>query len=106
MQNRQKARKDLISEILQKLKNNYHLDGSDNLLKKLYGFYRSRYMDNQKAILDRTSKELDEVDHLWVHLVNQLPMPDEIKYSSIFFAMLFNEDMKKVFTAIKSKNKK
>ncbi len=75
----------------------YKLDKFDNLLKRLYGHYQSRYHDNEDSSRSKSSKELDEIDELWVHLIGAIPLPDEVKYRLRFFTYLFGEKSRKYY---------
>ena len=67
----------------------YGLDRFDGYLKKLYSDYQARYHDNPDRSMSMNTKELDELDELWLYLVEMLPAPDEVKYNTAFFAFLF-----------------
>jgi hypothetical protein len=71
------------------------LDGYDPLLKKLHDHYQSRYPDNQTTGRGASGEELAEIDVLFLYLVETLPMPDEVKYRSAFFAWLCDEDSRR-----------
>jgi hypothetical protein len=64
------------------------LDNFDDLLKTLYDHYQSRYYDNPTSGKGASSAELDEIDDLFVYLIETLPMPNEVKYRCMFFAFL------------------
>jgi hypothetical protein len=68
------------------------LDGYDALLNKLHDHYQSRYPDNRTTGRGSSSQELPEIDALFLHLVEALPMPDEVKYRTKFFTELCDED--------------
>ncbi len=85
-----------LKEELKKLKD-YGLNKYDNLLKKLYDHYLARYHeDNVSRHEDGTSgassDELIEIDELYLEITNKLPMPDEVKYRTKFFADLFENN--------------
>jgi len=71
------------------------LDNFDDLLKKLYDHYQSRYFDNPTTGKGASSEELDEIDDLFVYLIETLPMPDEVKYRCMFFAFLCDENARR-----------
>ena len=62
------------------------------MLKTLYDHYQSRYHDNPTSGRGASSEELVGIDELWLHLVDRLPMPDEVKYRMKFFADLCDEN--------------
>jgi hypothetical protein len=71
------------------------LDTFDDLLKKLYDHYQSRYFDNPTTGRGASGGELDEIDDLFVYLIEALPMPDEVKYRGTFFAFLCDENARR-----------
>ena len=71
------------------------LDDFDELLKKLYDHYQSRYYDSPTSGKGASSEELRDIDELFVYLVESLPMPDEVKYRSVFFAGLCDENARR-----------
>jgi len=75
-----------LKEALKKIKD-YNLDKYDNLLKKLLDHYQARYSDNipEYGTNGACSDELAEIDELWVELKEKLPIPDEVKYRTVFF---------------------
>lgn len=84
-------------ELKEKLKEvkDYKLDKFDDLLKRLYGHYQSRYYNNKNHSKIKSSKEIDEIDELWVYLIEIFPVPDEVKYRLMFFARLFEKRCRK-----------
>ncbi len=76
-----------LKEKLKGLKN-YDLDKYDDLLKKLYDHYQSRYHNNKTTGKGASSEELPDIDALWLELIEKLPVPDEAKYSIAFFSHL------------------
>ena len=85
-----------LKEDLKKLKD-YGLDKYDNLLKKLYDHYLSRYYEDdpghhEDGTSGASSEELIEIDKLWLELIEKLPMPNEVKYRMKFFADLFEDN--------------
>lgn len=83
-----------LKKKLQKIKN-YGLSKFDDLLKKLYDHYQSRYYDNKISGKGASSSELKEIDELWVYLIELLPIPDEVKYRLSFFSELLEENSRK-----------
>ena len=83
-----------LKEELQKFKN-YGLDRFDGFLEKLYDHYKDRYFDNKTSGRGALSSELDELDELWVYLIEALPIPDEVKYRLSFFAELLDENSRR-----------
>jgi len=71
------------------------LDSFDDLLRKLYDHFESRYFDNPVTRRGASSEELAQIDELFIHLVETLPMPDEVKYRSFFLASLCNENSRR-----------
>jgi len=71
------------------------LDGFDDLLKTLHDHYQSRYFDNPTTGKGASSKELDQIDELFLYLAETLPMPDEVKYRGGFFTSLCDENSRK-----------
>ena len=80
-----------LKEELKKVKD-HGLDKYDDLLKILHEHYQSRYYENPTSGRGASSKELVEIDNLWVYLVEILPMPDEVKYRMKFFHDLCDAD--------------
>lgn len=64
----------------------YGLDGYDEILKKLYLHYQSRYHENHGG--GASSRELVEIDALWLELMEKLPIPDEAKYRTAFYSFI------------------
>ena len=85
-----------LKEELKKIKN-YKLDKFDDLLKNLFDYYQERYYDNKTSVNGMSNSELDKIDELWVYLVENLPMPDEVKYRLKFFGDLFEEGTRKYY---------
>jgi hypothetical protein len=75
-----------LKEKLKKSKD-YGIDQYDDILKKLAAHYQGRYFENHAG--GGGTDELKDIDELWVHLVKQMPMPQEILYRMKFFADLF-----------------
>ena len=71
--------------------NDPQLDKYDSLLQVLFDHYQSRYYDNVVSGRGGTSEELPQIDDLFIYLVETLPMPDEVKYRTMFFAILCEE---------------
>ncbi len=71
------------------------LDSFDDLLQRLYDHFQSRYYDNPTSGRGASSNELDQIDDLFIYLVETLPMPDEAKYRSTFFTGLCSPDMRR-----------
>jgi hypothetical protein len=67
------------------------LNSFDDPLRKLYGHYQRRYYDNPERSQGASCEELSYVDDLFIYLVETLPMPDEVKYRGMFFALLCDE---------------
>jgi len=86
-----------LKEQLLKVKK-YELDKFDNLLKKLYDHYQSRYYDNKISGQGSSSSELNTIDELWVYLIEALPIPNEVKYRLKFFSDLFDKDSRKYWS--------
>jgi hypothetical protein len=82
----------LLKEELRAEHRDQVLDGFDDLFRKLYDHYQSRYFDNPVTGKGASSEELNQIDDLFIHLVETLPMPDEVKYRCKFFADLCEED--------------
>ena len=68
----------------------YELEKYDSLFKELYKHYQSRYYDNPNGIKNKmiSQEKLDEIDELWLSLVEILPMPVEVKYRSLPYVLL------------------
>lgn len=79
-----------LKEVLRK-SSKFNLDKYDDLLKRLFGHYQSRYMDNKNQTTFKSSGELKEIDELYIFLLEKLPITEEIKYKSRFFQYLFSE---------------
>jgi hypothetical protein len=82
----------------QELGETYHdqrLDSFDLLLRRLFDHYQTRYFDNPRSGEGASSEELPQIDDLFIYLVQNLPMPDEVKYRSKFFADLFDSNARK-----------
>ena len=75
----------LLKEELKAAHKDQQLDGFDDLLRQLHHHYQTRYFDNP-ATDQHSPTRLDRIDDLFVYLVETLPMPDEVKYRSMFFA--------------------
>jgi hypothetical protein len=69
----------------------YGLDKYDPVLQTLYGHFQRRYFDNADQSSRASSADLDQFDELWIHLLDQIPLPTEVMYRSKFFSMLFSE---------------
>lgn len=83
-----------LKEELQKAKD-YKLDKFDALLKRLFDYYQRRYYDNKTSGRGACcGPELDEIDKLWIYLVERMPIPDEVKCRSKFFTDLFDEGLR------------
>jgi HEPN domain-containing protein len=79
-----------LKENLKKSKD-YGLDKYDDILKKLTDHFKSRYFENGAG--GASTEELKDIDELWICLVKQMPMPDEILYRMKFFADLFSSSV-------------
>lgn len=84
-----------LKELL-KAENNFwnNLNQYDLLLQKLFGHYQHRYHDNKNASKNMSSDELSEIDNLWFFLWDNLPVPNEVKFTTSFFYWLFEKDNK------------
>jgi len=80
----------LLKEDLKSTHPDSKLDSFDELLKKLFQHYQSRYYDNTNQRQSRSPRELPQIDELFVYLLNTLPIPDEVKYNTYFFQALCN----------------
>jgi hypothetical protein len=85
----------LLKKELTALRPDKNLDTYDDLLQTLYDHFLSRYYDNPTTGKGASGEELPLVDELFLYLVESLPMPDEIKYRSAFFAHLCEENDRK-----------
>ncbi len=85
----------ILKEELQE-KVDYGLNQFDGLLKRLYGHFQARYFDNKDMIRNMSTKEIREVDDLWIYLLEKAPFPLEVKYRLSFFGFLFDEDALKL----------
>jgi hypothetical protein len=81
----------LLKEELKRSRPDQTLDAYDDVLHRLYNHFLSRYFDN--AVSDRSASggELPQIDELFFHLVESLPMPEEVKYRSAFFSHLCDQ---------------
>ena len=77
-----------LKERLKKSKD-YNLDNFDLMLKKLHDHYLSRYYEDSPSV-GASSEELPLIDELWFTLTEKLPMPDEVKYRTMFFTELLD----------------
>lgn len=69
----------------------YKLDKYDDLLKRLYSYFQDRYYDNPNRSMKKSTGELIEIDELWSKLIDLLPMPEELKFRSGTYVMLFED---------------
>jgi hypothetical protein len=81
----------LLKEELKASRPDQKLDSYDDLLHKLYDHFLSRYYDNPVTGKGASGEELPKIDELFLYLVETLPMPDEVKYRSAFFAEICDE---------------
>ena len=81
-----------LKECFKKVKD-YDLDRYDSLLKKLSDHYKARYSDNKMDYKTNgaSSEELVDIDNLWTSLKEKLPLPNEVKFRTLFFSDLFDE---------------
>ncbi len=82
----------LLKQELKKSHPDRKLDSFDELLKTLFDHYQNRYYDNPTTGRGASSSELDQIDDLFIYLVETLPIPDEVKYRCKFFADLCDEN--------------
>ena len=83
---------------------NLNLDRYNKLLNRLSQDYRAKYMEEN---LDRgkASWELKEIDELYLFLLENLPIIDELKYITRFFQYLFSKNSQDNYAiAIKEHN--
>ena len=80
----------MLKEQLKKV-NDCKLDQYDDLLKRLYSYFQDRYYDNPDRSMKKSTGELIEIDELWSMLIDLLPMPDELKFRSGTYVMLFED---------------
>ena len=80
----------LLKQELRRTYADSKLDSFDDLLKKLFQHYQSRYHDNPNQAKSRSSAELQKIDELFVYLLATVPMPNEVKYNTYFFQALCN----------------
>ena len=80
-------------DLKEELKENFslNLEKYNDLLKRLFGHYQSRYMDNSNQVTFKKSWELKEIDELYLYLLENLPLISEIKYKARFFQYLFSK---------------
>lgn len=78
---------DLKDEV-QRLKD-FGLDNYNNFLKRLEKHYLTRYPDNKNKSTFMSTDELLELDKLIIHLNENLPVPEEIKFRSGLYIRLF-----------------
>ena len=78
----------LLKQELARVYSDPKLNSFDGLLRKLFEHYQSRYFDNAGKGEGASSEELPQIDDLFIHLIESLPMPDEVKYRSYFFSTL------------------
>ena len=74
----------------------YNLDRFDDLLKRLYGYYQARYPDNDDKNKQLLLSDINEIDELWIYLIEIFPAPDEVKYRNVFFSCLFYNPSKRL----------
>lgn len=72
----------------------HKLDSFDDLLRKLHDHFQGRYYDNPTTGEGASSDELDQIDDLFVYLMEALPMPDEVKYRCRFFDDLCDVELR------------
>jgi hypothetical protein len=77
-----------LKEELQQRKD-YGLNQFDDLLKRLYTHYQSRYHDNKDRSGGMGAGELNEFDALWIYLFDAAPFPLQVKYRLSFTHELF-----------------
>jgi|ERR1017187_4186134 hypothetical protein len=85
----------LLKEELKASRPDQKLDSYDDLLHKLYDHFLSRYYDNPVTGKGASGEELPKIDELFLYLVETLPMPDEVKYRSAFFAEICDENSRR-----------
>ena len=84
----------LLKQELRKIHMDSKLDVFDGVLTKLHDHFQSRYYDNPTKSKDASTSELAQIDELFIYLVETLPMPDEVKYRTLFFAQLCDANAK------------
>ena len=72
---------------------NLNLDNFNELLQRLYGHYQSRYYDNKEIIKQSSGDELYEMDELFFYLLDNIPIPLEVKFRGFLFAHLFEKNL-------------
>jgi len=80
-----------ISELAKqasKLKPSFSLTQYAQFITKLEQHYEGRYPDNPDASKQRSSAEIDDLDQLIIFVNEQMPIPEEVKYRSAFYAMI------------------
>jgi hypothetical protein len=82
----------LLKEELRASRPDPMLDSHDDQFHKLHDHFLSRYYDNPTTGKGASADELPLIDELFLHLVETLPMPDEVKYRCAFFADLCEEN--------------
>lgn len=89
----------LLKEELKKVHSDPQLDKYDSLLNKLFDHYQSRYWDNPVTGKGASTAEVHGIDDLFIYLTETLPMPDEVKYRTMFFVMLCDEGVRQHWRA-------
>jgi hypothetical protein len=84
-----------LKQELRQTHQDQRLDAFDPLLMRLFDHFQTRYYDNATSGEGASGDELAQIDSLFIYLVETLPMPDEVKYRSKFFADLFEPNARK-----------
>lgn len=84
-----------------KIISNFNWDTYDNLISRLRGHYQARYPDNHDRSMSMSTVELIEIDQLAINLVEQMPMPDEVKYRSGLYVEVTDSNFTPINWAIK-----
>jgi len=69
--------------------NDYGLARFLPLIRRLQIDYQTRYPDNPCKGASSSTGQLVEIDELIFYLIDQIPLPDEVKFKSGVYSMLF-----------------
>ena len=72
----------------------HKLDSFDDLLRSCTTISRADITTIQRPAKEPLSDELDQIDDLFVYLMEALPMPDEVKYRCRFFDDLCDVELR------------
>jgi HEPN domain-containing protein len=82
-----------LGERLSELTGLQDSDSRKELLLRLKKHYDTRYPDNAVDLKSKSTGELREIDELVVELIEQMPIPAEVKFRSGLYVQLFITEM-------------